>query len=68
MFRFEPISDKFSEAAVCRCSAKYVFLKLRKIHWKTYVPNILKACNLQKEIPVHIISCEFGEVFKNTYI
>ena len=30
MFRFEPISDKFSEAAVCRCSAKYVFLKIKE--------------------------------------
>ena len=38
------------EAAVQRCSVKKVFLEIRKIHWKTPVPESLFLIKLQRQV------------------
>ena len=65
-----------SEAAVCRCSAKQVFLKISQCSQKTpaFEPLVnkagaLKACIfIKKEIPTQVFSCEYCDFFKNSFL
>ena len=57
-----------------RCSLKKVFLKFRKIHRKTSVPESLfktvaglRSFFIKKGHLAEVFSCEFCEIFKNTF-
>ena len=72
----EKVQVKISEAAVRRCSSKQVFLKISQCSQKTPVfeslfnkAGALKACIfIKKEIPTQVSSCEYCEIFKNSFL
>ena len=76
LFIQEKVQVKISEAAVCRCSSKQVFLKFSQCSQKTPVfeslfnkAGALKACIfIKKEIPTQLSSCEYYEIFKNSFL
>ena len=52
-----------SEAVVQKCSVKNVLLKIPQIHRRTP-----QDCNfIKKETLVQVFSCEFCEIFKDTF-
>ena len=56
-----------AEAVVRRCSIKMMFLKISQKSQGTPI-KLQVACNLiKKEALTQVFSCEFGEVFKNTF-
>ena len=67
---------KISEAAGRSCSSKEVFLKVTQCLQKTPVfeflfnkDGALKACIfIKKEIPTQVSSCEYCEIFKNSFL
>ena len=76
LFIQEKVQVKLSEAAVCRCSSKQVFLKISQCSQKTHVfeslfnkAGTLKACIfIKKEIPTQVFSCEYCKIFKNSFL
>ena len=67
---------KISEAAVRRRSSKKMLLKISQCSQKTPVfeslfnkAGALKACIfIKKEIPTQVFSCEYCEIFKNSFL
>ena len=63
--------SSFYRSSYRRCSAKEVFLKILQYSQKTHVLESLcgptSLLFYQKEIPTLIFSCEYCEIFKNTY-
>ena len=76
LFIQKKVQVKLSEAAVRRCSSKQVFLKISQCSQKTPVfeslfnkAGALKACIfIKKEIPTQVSSCEYCEIFKNSFL
>ena len=76
LFIQKKVQVKISEAAVRRCSSKQVFLKISQCSQKTPVfeslfnkAGALKACIfIKKEIPTQLSSCEYYEIFKNSFL
>ena len=57
-----------SEAVVQRCSVKKVFLKILQYLWENTCARVSFLINFIKEGTLaHVCSCEFYEIFKNTY-
>ena len=57
--------QKKTKAVVWRCSVKKVFLKIS--HTCVWVSFFNKVCLLKKETLAQVFSCEFCEIFKNTF-
>ena len=76
LFIQKKVQVKISEAAVRRCSSKKVFLKNSQCLQKTPVfeclfnkAGALRACIfIKKEIPTQASSCEYCEIFKNSFL
>ena len=76
LFMQENVQVNLSEAAVCRCSSKQVFLKISQYSQKISVfeplfnkAGTLKTCVfIKKEIPTQVFSCEYCEIFKNSFL
>ena len=76
LFMQEKVQVKISEAAVCRRSSKQLFLKISQCPQKAPAfesfynkPEALKACIfIKKEILTQVFSCEYCEVFKNSFL
>ena len=76
LFMQENVQMSLSEAAVCRCSSKQVFLKISQCSQKISVfeslfnkAGTLKTCVfIKKEIPTQVFSCEYCEIFKNSFL
>ena len=68
-----PFAQSFdSEAAVNRCSSKYVFLNILQVSQEnTFVGmSVNKVAGLQlyqKETSTQLFSCEICKIFKNTF-
>ena len=62
------ISVTNSEAVVQKCSAKKLFLEIRKIQRRTPVPGSLFKKSCRPETLVQVFSCELCEISKNTLI
>ena len=77
LFIQKKVQVKISEAAVRRCSSKQVFLKISQSSQKTPVfveslfnkTGALKAYSfIKKEISTKVFSCEYCEIFKNSFL
>ena len=76
LFMQENVQVNLSEAAVCRCSSKQVFLKISQCSQKISVfeslfnkAGTLKTCVfIKKEIPTQVFSYEYCEIFKNSFL
>ena len=76
LFMQENVQVNLSEAAVCRCSSKQVFLKISQYSQKISVfeslfnkaGTLITCVFIKKEIPTQVFSCEYCEIFKNSFL
>ena len=76
LFMQEKVQVKLSEAVVRRCSSKQVLLKISQCSQKTPVfeslfnkAGALKACIfIKKEIPTQVFTCEYCQIFENSFL
>ena len=63
----EPLRSKWTEASVCRCSPKWIFLK--NSQYLEYLLIKLQAFRqlYLKDAPTQVLSCEYCKIFKNSF-
>ena len=61
------VKEQISEAVVCRCSSKWVFLKVSQIPQETTCVESPFNKVAGPETSTQVFSCEICEIFKNSY-